>query len=74
MLHILVSLPEFIDSVDKVGANSAEQKEQCSLDTDEPTPLYQWDSDPHDTPDVRGIPYEFALESVGAFFVSKVFM
>jgi len=35
------SLPEFIDSVDEVVENSAEEEEQRILDTYDPAPLHE---------------------------------
>ena len=55
-------LPEFIDSVDEVFENSAEEEEQRILDTYEPAPLHESDSDPDDTPDVPVISYLAVLK------------
>jgi hypothetical protein len=43
------SLPEFIDSVDEDVENSVEVEEQRILDTYEPIPVYESDSDADNT-------------------------
>ena len=56
------SLPEFIDLVDEVVENSAEQEEQCILDTYEPAPVYESEPDGDDIQDIAVLPYQTALK------------
>ena len=58
------SLPEFIDSVDEVVENSAEEGEQHILDTYEPAPVHESDSDAGDIQDVAVISCKAALEAL----------
>jgi len=66
------SLPEFIDSVDEVFENSAEEEEQRILDAYEPAPLHESDSDPDDTPDVPVISYQVALGSIEVLLLFRL--
>ncbi|KAF8422176.1 hypothetical protein EV426DRAFT_706320 [Tirmania nivea] len=58
------SLAEFIVSVDEVVENSSEEEEQCILDTYEPAPLHESDSEGDDTPDIPLVSYAAALEGL----------
>ena len=71
MLLILVSSkPVFIDSLDSVVENCAEEEEQRILDTYERVPLHESDSEAGDTPDIPLISY---LRCVFAF-ITPMFM
>ena len=54
----------FLDSVDEVVENLAEEGEQRILDTYEPAPVYESDSDAGDIQDVAVISCKAALEAL----------
>ena len=54
------------DKVDEVVENSAEEEEQRILDTYDPAPLHESDSDPDDISDVPVISYQVAPDCIEA--------
>ena len=65
------SLPEFIDSADKVIEHSGEEEEQRILDIYERAQLHESDTEADDTPDVPPICNTATLEGMEALPTSK---